>query len=257
MKLEDLCVVDYPHYHRTGAFVAWCHGPTALGVFAVGTQRKEDVHASAIAIKQLRRSATHAAFIADAREFGTEPEALTALFLQVPWAALEMGHHFSRISLVIPQGWASAWWQGLMQAKEWSGLRLRLHEDTAAAADWLGIDPELLASVERLATRLRAETVTHRALESFLRLHPTASIEAAARATGSSARTLQRLLAESGTSFVEVRGRARLELARQALGTDVKVETVAARIGFASRSHFARWFQAMTGTTPTAYRRSR
>jgi len=59
-------------------------------------------------------------------------------------------------------------------------------------------------------------------------------------------------------TFLGVRSRVRLELATAALAeTDATIDSVAARVGFNSRSHFVRWFSGETGETPSAYRRAR
>lgn len=256
VELHEFCAVDHPHYFKSGAFVAWCDGGAALGVFGLAPQRLEDIRVSARLIEQVCRNPRKRALMADARNFGTAADALAALFQQMPWGAPRMAAHVDRVSLVLPAGWSRPWWQGLIGDEAWRGLGVRLHQDTTAAAAWLGIDREMLASVDQLADRLNAANLTARAVEPFLRLHPTATVEAAARANGTSVRSLQRLLADAGTSFAEVRARVRLAIARHALSaTEVKVEAVASKIGFASRSHFVRWFRALTGSTPSKYRR--
>lgn len=73
---------------------------------------------------------------------------------------------------------------------------------------------------------------------------------------GMSSRTLQRKLDESGTSYRDLLHRVRLELAREYLNTrSISVDTVAGRMGFASRQAFLRWFKQSTGYTPSQFRK--
>lgn len=89
-------------------------------------------------------------------------------------------------------------------------------------------------------------------LEDHL-LEPT--LELAAAALSTSARTLQRRLADAGTSFREEVQRARIAAARYRLATgDEKVETIAGQVGLSSASHLARTFRAATGETPAQFR---
>jgi AraC-like DNA-binding protein len=85
-----------------------------------------------------------------------------------------------------------------------------------------------------------------------------ATLETVAEALDVSARTLQRRLADAGTTFAErraviLRNRAQLLLASD----DVAIETIAERLGYSTRSAFERAFFRWTGQTPHAVRRDR
>jgi AraC-like DNA-binding protein len=81
------------------------------------------------------------------------------------------------------------------------------------------------------------------------------SVEALARALGTSTRTLQRRLTEEGTSFRDVVENVRADLARAYLG-DLKLGLgdVAFRLGYAEVSAFLRAFKRWTGMTPSQFR---
>ena len=84
-------------------------------------------------------------------------------------------------------------------------------------------------------------------------------LERVARVLGTSERTLQRMLAEAGTSFRSEVHRVRTQLARALLlGPDraEKVETIARTVGFSSVSHFVAAFRRAVGQTPDQFRRT-
>ena len=81
------------------------------------------------------------------------------------------------------------------------------------------------------------------------------SIEEVARLLGFSSRTLQRLLNEKGVSYSELVERCRCQSACVALEhTRTPVQEIAARLGYADASSFARAFRRWTGTPPRVYR---
>jgi AraC-like DNA-binding protein len=80
-------------------------------------------------------------------------------------------------------------------------------------------------------------------------------VAAAARALGRSTRSLQRELRAAGTSFRAELARARADVAAELLAdSELKLETVAARAGFTSPSHFSRFFRRRTGRPPSRSR---
>jgi AraC-like DNA-binding protein len=83
-------------------------------------------------------------------------------------------------------------------------------------------------------------------------------IETAAEAAGTSTRTLQRRLAESGLTYSGLVAAGRLRLARTWLAeSDLPVAEIAASLGYNEASNFARAFRRQTGLSPAAYRRIR
>jgi AraC-like DNA-binding protein len=77
------------------------------------------------------------------------------------------------------------------------------------------------------------------------------SVEHAASDFGMSLRSFQRKLAESGVSYVEVRNRVRLQVARCMLAeTDNSVTAIALHLGYSETSAFSRAFRQQTGASP-------
>lgn len=139
-----------------------------------------------------------------------------------------------------------------------SPFPLELFTDPIAALAWLGIPepPRLGADLEMLQARATGTTPLLRDLGAVLGASLThASLASAARALGLSTRSLQRRLADEGSSFQREATRARV-LAAQGLlrDTDEPLAEVAGRVGCASPSHFAKMFRAATGTPPARWR---
>lgn len=79
----------------------------------------------------------------------------------------------------------------------------------------------------------------------------------AAKAFGMSRRSLARRLGDSGSSFRSVVDAARFDAARVILeSTQIAIVEVAARLGYADSSTFARAFRRWSGTSPALWRRN-
>jgi AraC-like DNA-binding protein len=82
-------------------------------------------------------------------------------------------------------------------------------------------------------------------------------IAAVAEAAGLSARSLQRRLAASGTSFNALLASGRSALARQLLqDSDLPITAIAAELGYTDASNFSRAFCRQNGLAPVAFRRA-
>ena len=83
-------------------------------------------------------------------------------------------------------------------------------------------------------------------------------IQTAAEAAGTSPRTLQRRLAEAGTTYAELLAASRLRTAKHWLTTtDMPIAEMSSALGYTAASNFARAFRRQTGLSPAAYRRTR
>lgn len=86
--------------------------------------------------------------------------------------------------------------------------------------------------------------------------HGDATLLRTARQLGISARSLQRRLAEMGTSYSELVAEVRLDTACHLLvGSDERIADIAARLGFAGTSSFSRTFMRLMKIQPAVYRR--
>ena len=82
-----------------------------------------------------------------------------------------------------------------------------------------------------------------------------ASVRCTARRLGVSVRSLQRHLAEMGTSYGELVDEVRLETACRLLAeSDERVSDIAMRLGYTGPSSFSRSFARLMKMSPTAYR---
>lgn len=124
-------------------------------------------------------------------------------------------------------------------------------------------DPALLAILDRYAAHLLAKRPEDASTSGRVRAHlrealadGDSSSVGAARALGTSVRTLGRRLAAEGTSFGDVLDRLRRERALALLADDRNgVAEVAFLLGFAELSSFYRAFRRWTGSAPAAYRK--
>lgn len=89
-------------------------------------------------------------------------------------------------------------------------------------------------------------------IAQMVRAHPDRPWTGAqmARALGLSGATLRRRLAAEGMGFAAIVRRERMQLAAQMLARGLPSGLVAATVGYASRTHFARAYRAETGRNP-------
>jgi AraC-like DNA-binding protein len=94
-----------------------------------------------------------------------------------------------------------------------------------------------------------------RLLRPYLRVKAP-KIDLLAEIAGTSPRTLQRKLKQSGTSYSELIETTRFELAMEMLkDTDTRLVEIAMELGFENQSNFGRNFKRIAGISPGRYRR--
>jgi AraC-like DNA-binding protein len=164
-------------------------------------------------------------------------------------------------SIVRPAGMPGATMAGLFLDLVAPVICAMLFTDRSEAFAWLG-RPDGEAARQALDQVLRELfdlPLIVRQLRDWLRAHLDApTVEGAARALGSSTRTLQRTLAESGTSFRAEIDRARVRAAEaELLDHGSKLEVIARHVGCSSLSGFSKLFRRVTGETPSEFRERR
>ena len=128
---------------------------------------------------------------------------------------------------------------------------------TASEAMWKTFEPELRRRLAELDADATTAERVHAVLLESLPSGQTA-MEAVARRLGMSKRTLQRRLGEEGTTFSQLLGRTREELARHYLvKTSLSCTEISFLLGFDEPSSFFRAFHEWTGRTPEAVRQLR
>lgn len=161
-----------------------------------------------------------------------------------------------RVAVLLSSSLGSAISHGVVAMTK-VGFPVEVFEDAAAAFAWLGVgDPAAMAA--ELDRRIERNRSILPRLRGFLRGEPSASLDQAARALAVSTRQLQRLLKKLDVSYRDERTRIRVELARSLLlTTDLKVEAIAAEVGYAKLQNFVDAFRKVTGETPAAWRSQR
>ncbi len=83
------------------------------------------------------------------------------------------------------------------------------------------------------------------------------SLEEIAQVLHASPRTIQRKLSAEGTSYKELVEEVRINTAIEYLGTtELSIDAISARVGYADISSFSHAFKRCTGKTPSAFRNS-
>lgn len=128
---------------------------------------------------------------------------------------------------------------------------------TSDEAMWSAFEPALRQRLTEVET---PRSTTRRVRAALLDLLPggRATIEQIGRRLAVSTRTLQRRIAEEGTSFQAILAETREALARHYLEhTAMPVTDIALLLGYDEPNSFSRAFKAWTGTTPDSVRRAR
>ena len=129
--------------------------------------------------------------------------------------------------------------------RAWQPFARFFEREVAETVDELDIQPQMRTRVQRVVIE-------------ELPLGTDGLLDRVSRSLGMSTRTLQRRLALEGTSYRELFGALRLELAQQALTSPShSIGEVALALGFQDPSAFVRAFRVWTGVTPGAWRSQR
>jgi len=165
---------------------------------------------------------------------------------------------YSRLAFVCPPGL-----EGAMVAGFYGPLPppcpLSVFDRADHALAWLGEDRALEHELRSIVSELNGTSPLVDALRALLRERLVSpDVTAIARSFALSERSLQRRLAEAGTSFQRELQRVRItEAERRLLDTDEPVSTVALDVGFVSPQHFSTRFRRALGESPSAWRARR
>ncbi len=122
---------------------------------------------------------------------------------------------------------------------------------------WLSSPPRLQVPQPKLGQWAPVDSVSARLRELFQSLHPEVrpALRRIAEASGIAPRTLQRRLAEEGTSYFELLDTWRFETALLLLELPRKsIGEIAEETGYRDPAHFIRAFRRWTGQSPNKYR---
>jgi AraC-like DNA-binding protein len=196
------------------------------------------------------------AFI-DAREIGhVDPFSFRALTRYAEEHAASIVHRITKLAVLHAQDMAGALAAGFFRVVRLP-IRSETFTDVTQALAWLGHAGEapLLAEVDALAAKARTLPAEVRGLAALLEAHPTATLAGAASSLAVSKRTLQRLLAEHGTSFRSELDAARVRVAqRLLLESSERIARVAIEVGCSSPQQLSGLFRRVVGESPREWR---
>jgi AraC-like DNA-binding protein len=235
--------------------------PTAdvSGLVLWGRLTGESLESAAQILPSVHAQASkrHVSLIDGSRVESAETSAFPIAERYIRTHAPALGAVITSLAVVYPRGLLATIAAGFFQVVE-PPYPSKTFAELEAACTWLGIDRGL-----DLAARLDAIYAEATGVPPLLRdlRHTLASrlrdagITDVCRAIGMSERSLQRRLAEHGTSFQKELARARVHAAEELLGsTDASLTEIAFTIGCASLPHFSALFRKATGESPSAWR---
>lgn len=187
---------------------------------------------------------------------GVSPEPFNHLTAFVTEHRAHLESATERVAIVLSSTVADALSHGIV-AMTGIGFPVQTFDALTPAFAWLEADDPAALAAELDRRIERGRSVLPK-LHEFLRDNPSASLDDAASALAVSTRQLQRLLKKLDVSYRDERARVRVELAKRMLLTgDLKVEAVAAEVGYAKLQNFVEAFRKVTGETPGAWRDKR
>jgi AraC-like DNA-binding protein len=247
-----------------GAYVAvprglvFCARPTLWGFALWGRPNEVDLKRVVPLLElELADGVSPHASLVDVRRLETgDPRAFAVLsrYLRANWEVFRT--RVTRLALVHPPGILGATVAGFYQVAG-APYPVRVFGELAPAATWLRAG-ELARTLEAAIASASALAPVVLEVRRWLDGHlDDASLSRAAKAVSRAPRSLQRDLADAGTSFQGEVDAARIRLAKRLLAeTDSPLTEIAYDVGCASPQHFSTLFKRVSGQTPSAYRRS-
>lgn len=254
------------HYWLGNTVIVWCRDATTCGTCGWG----QTTDAGALELTEALELAFHPALAAGFDVFmdntavaHVDWNAYARVFAYMKEKLPDWRSLIRKQAVVMPNNPAGAALSGIGPML---GITYPLHfaPTVDAALAWLGWGPgsvgaAAVAEIAAVADQARAVPATVRRMRTWLEgALDGATIDAAAEALATAPRSLQRELAEAGTSFSDELVAARVRMAAQLLlSTDDKVEAIARAVGYATASRLAEAFRKVHGETPAEYRAKR
>ncbi|HEY3816463.1 MAG TPA: helix-turn-helix transcriptional regulator [Polyangiaceae bacterium] len=195
--------------------------------------------------------------IVDARQIGrVDPFSFRALTRYAEEHTSSIVRRITKLAVVHAQDIAGAVAAGFFHI-----VRLPIRSETFTQVEqalaWLSHAEEapLLAEVDALAAKAQTLPAEVRDLVALLEGRPTATLAGAASGLAISKRTLQRLLAEHGTSFRSELDAARVRVAqRLLLESSEPIARVAIEVGCSTPQQLSGLFRRVVGESPREWR---
>lgn len=239
------------------SFVHWRATPTLFGFALWGRPGQADIEALVRALlTELDPGVLpHCSVVDTALVDGVDPQAFEVLQRYVTRHHAALKRQVTQLALVRPAGLVGAVVSGFYEVLD-SPYPTRAFADLTPALQWLGQDAgwaDVLLGTRTELSGVSPLVVQLRAVLAGLGASP--AVPAVAKALSLSQRTLQRRLAEQGTSFQQEVTRHRMEVAQRLMReSDAPLTAIAIDAGFASLAHFSAAFRKATGQSPTQWR---
>lgn len=256
--VETFLAAPVGAYVTGASFLVWVESRERIGMFHIGSFDRADQPA----LERIFRLVKHPALserydlLHDISEVSAFDEAAFQFFVGFlqQWVH-ELVPRVRRLAVVRPQGVAGAAFSGLFH--EWVVPRFdaKLCATRDEAYAFLAVPATARETLDVIAATAGGEPALRRLRAVLEENLAHASIASAATAMSTSTRSLQRMLAGSGTTFRRELLAARMRVAQTwLLARDDKVETIARELGFASAAAFSTTFRKVVGETPSAFR---
>ena len=271
--LEEFASDPVGRYVSGNEYIHFCATPELWGVVLWG--RPDAAVARALGqslVFELQAPAVpHASLVDASRLLGSDTGSFRALERFMTHFQEALRRWVMRLALVRPPGLSGAMVAGVFEVVP-RPYPVRVFDGVEGAVRWLDAEGRLgaapaevvdsVAALHEEAERSTPLVVRLRSLlESRLsgidraRGEQPLDLAEAARALGTSDRSLQRRLREADTSFSAELGAARVRVAqRMLLSTDEPLTRIALEVGCASLQHFGVLFRKVTGEAPSAWR---
>jgi len=262
--LDEFASDPVGRYVSGNEYVHFCATPELWGVVLWG--RPDAAVARALGqslVFELQAPAVpHASLVDASRLLGSDTGSFRALERFMTHFQEALRRWVMRLALVRPPGLSGAMVAGVFEVVP-RPYPVRVFDGVEAAVQWLdaegrlGAGPiEVVDSIATLHAEAERSTPLVVRLRSFLESRLSGiDLADAARALGTSDRSLQRRLREADTSFSAELGAARVRVAqRMLLSTDTPLTRIALEVGCASLQHFGVLFRKVTGEAPSAWR---
>jgi AraC-like DNA-binding protein len=213
----------------------------------------------ALRVELERRIKPHVSLVDARRVEGVDGDAFSALATYVKREREGLAQKVTRLCLLRPEGLSGAVVAGFFAVVD-PPYPVLVATTLQEATSFLTpeVTPVVIAELDALVTSVADRPRVVVDVERVLReLGFDAELPRVARALALSPRTLQRRLADAGTSFIDLARRARLQEAERRLReTSDSITAIALDCGWSSAQHFAADFRAAHGVTPSSWRRS-
>lgn len=230
-----------------------------FGLAVWGRPSMDDVTALTHALEaELEPAAPPHVSLVDTRALeGVDAGAFEVLHRYVQRHHRRLAVQVTRLALLKPAGLPGAVVAGFFRTLD-SPYPTEVFDAPAPAAAWLGVDAALVEGLDACLGALRGVDPLVARLRALLEREPGLAVGDAARRLALSARTLQRRLADAGTTYLDEALASRVRRAQQLLlDSDAPLTSIAIDAGFATPQHFSFAFKKATGQAPSAWRKAR